>query len=400
MTALSGRIAEFRERECDILGISTDSVETHERWLATPASEGGIGGLNFPLASDIEGVVCRAYGVYVARQRLALRGVFIIDPNGVLQYQVVHNLSVGRSTEELLRVLEGLQMGGLCPGERKRGEAALDASQELGPGRVIGPYRIEAVLGNGAFGTVFRAHDETLDRRVALKVLSPGSPVPPQALLTEARAAAALNHPNICIIHAVDSSHGAPMIVMEYVDGRPLNHVHEGQAVTPQAAAALGRQIALGMAAAHAQGVIHGDLKPANILVTPAGTVKVMDFGMARRSRPALDGAATVVWEPNPSGGISGTPAYMAPEQARGQLATPASDVFSLGLILYELVTGRAARRGENILDLIRVIDREDPVRYAEEVPAPFAEILRLALIIDPTGRRITMTEIAQRLAW
>src|SRR5262249_57736223 len=107
------------------------------------------------LASDKDGHVSRAYGVYVEAQKLALRGLFIIDPNGVLQYQVVHSLSVGRSTEEILRVLEGLQMGGLCPGERKQGEPGLDVDRELQPNRVFGHYRIGAVLGGGSFVTVY-----------------------------------------------------------------------------------------------------------------------------------------------------------------------------------------------------------------------------------------------------
>ena len=114
------------------------------------------------------------------RQHLALRGLFLIDPNGVLQYQVVHNLRVGRSTEEILRVLEGLQMGGLCPADWQRGSRRMDPSQDLGPNRVLGPYRIEAELGGGSFGTVFRARDLTLDREVALKVLRPGSRCPRQ----------------------------------------------------------------------------------------------------------------------------------------------------------------------------------------------------------------------------
>jgi serine/threonine protein kinase/peroxiredoxin len=399
LTAFGGRIAEFRERQCDVLGVSTDPLETHERWLGTPPWEGGMSGLSFPLASDADGAVCRAYGVYVARQHLALRGLFIIDPNGVLQYQVVHNLSVGRSTEEVLRVLEGLQMGGLCPGERQRGEPGLDVGREVVPGRVLGPYRIEAVLGGGAFGTVFRAHDASLDRTVALKVLSPGSPVPPQALLAEARAAAAVVHPNVCTIHAVDASLGAPVIVMEYVDGRPLSRLLDERSLSSEAAAVLARQVAQGMAAAHAQGVVHGDLKPANILVASDGTAKVMDFGMARRSRPAGHAEDTILWDPAPSGGISGTPAYMAPEQARGEAATSASDVFSLGLILYEMVTGQRARAGDNILEVLRGIDRDDPAQYAAGAPEPFAGILRLALVTDPAERRITMAQIADRLA-
>src|SRR5437879_3542048 len=100
LLAISARIAEFQDRECDVLAVSTDSIATHERWLATPRSQGGLLGLNFPLASDESGEMCRAYGVYVPKQHLALRGLFVIDPNGVLQYQVVHNLSVGRSTGE------------------------------------------------------------------------------------------------------------------------------------------------------------------------------------------------------------------------------------------------------------------------------------------------------------
>src|SRR6516162_5324246 len=184
-----------------------------------------------------DGAACRAYGFYLERQHVALRGLFLIDPNGVLQYQVVHSLTVGRNTEEILRVLEGLQLGGLCPGERRRGEPALDASRELGPNRVIGPYRVEQELGAGSFGTVFRARDLTLDREVALKVLRPTSPVPAATLLAEARAAAALSHPNVCIIHAVDSSLGAPIIVMEYVTGRPLSQFMEEGLVAPRQAA-------------------------------------------------------------------------------------------------------------------------------------------------------------------
>jgi serine/threonine-protein kinase len=153
------------------------------------------------------------------------------------------------------------------------------------------------------------------------------------------------------------------------------------------------------MAAAHAQGVVHGDLKPANILVTADGTAKVMDFGTARRSRLAAHAGDTILWDPAPPGSISGTPAYMAPEQARGEPATPASDVFSLGLIVYEMVTGRHARAEGSILEVLHRIDQEDPSHYAALAPEPFAGILRLALAADPAQRRITMAQIAERLA-
>ena len=382
-----------------MLGVSTDSVATHERWIDTSPDQGGLGGLNFPLAADEDGAACRAYGVYLERQHVALRGLFLIDPNGVLQYQVVHSLTVGRNTEEVLRVLEGLQMGGLCPGERQRGEPPLDLSRELGPNRVLGPYQIEAELGGGSFGTVFRARDLTLDREVALKVLRPGSPIPAAALLAEARAAAALNHPNVCAIHAVDSSLGAPMIVMEYVAGRPLSEFPMKGPLARQQAAGLCRQAALGMAAAHAQGVVHGDLKPANILVTPDGTVKIIDFGMARRGTSSAQGEKTVLWDPGPAGGISGTPAYMAPEQARGEPATPASDVFSLGVMLYELVIGQRARAEGTLLESLHRIEGEDLTRHLAGTPEPFADVLRQALAVAPAQRRITMTQIAERLA-
>jgi serine/threonine protein kinase len=140
-------------------------------------------------------------------------------------------------------------------------------------------------------------------------------------------------------------------------------------------------------------------LKPANVLVTPAGTVKLVDFGMARRSLPEIKGDETGLWDPSPAGRISGTPAYMAPEQARGELATPASDVYSVGVILYELLTGQRARPdGDNLLEMLYRIDQEDLTRQLAGMPEPFAGIFRLALAAPPVQRRITMAQIAERL--
>src|SRR5262249_14709911 len=156
----------------------------------------------------------------------------------------------------------------------------------------------------------------------------------PQSALTEARAAAALNHPNVCTVFAVDDSEGVPIIIMEFLTGRPLSKILEDGALPPAQVAGLGRQLALGMAAAHKVGITHGDLKPANVMLTGEGVVKITDFGLARRAARPEDREATQVWTADGTGQIAGTPGYMSPEQSRGYPATPASDVFSFALVL------------------------------------------------------------------
>jgi alkyl hydroperoxide reductase subunit AhpC len=398
LTAVSKQFSEFQRRGCEVLGISTDSLATHERWIATPSVQGGLGGLNFPLASDEDGAVCRAYGVYGPRQHVALRGLFVIDPNGVLQYQVVHNLSVGRRTEEVLRVLDALQTGGLCPSDWERENPTLDPTQTLGPNSMLGQYRIEAELGRGSFGAVYRAYDTLLQRQVALKVMGVGGSAASDAVLREARAAAALIHPHVCTVFAVDASEGVSMIVMEYLDGQPLSKTLEIGPLPRERAAAIGRQVALGMAAAHAQAIVHGDLKPANIMVTQEGVAKILDFGLARRQRRLASAEETILFDDADTGKLAGTPLYMSPEQVRGLPLTPASDVFSFGLILYEMLTGRTALEGDNILEVMRKIETLEVDRIAGEVGGPFAAILRQALVADWRQRGMTMTQIAGML--
>jgi alkyl hydroperoxide reductase subunit AhpC len=400
LTALSVQIEEFARRDCDILGISTDSLASHERWMTTPRNQGGLGRLAFPLASDLDGSVCQAYGVYLPRQHVALRGLFIIDVNGVLQYQVVHNLSVGRRSDEVLRVLEGLQTGGLCPENWVRDEPAMDPARVLGPNSVVGQYRIEAQLGEGSFGVVFRAHDLTLERTVALKIFHRGTGGAPRRALDEARAAAALNHPNVCTIFAVDDSDGVSMIVMEYIDGQPLNKILGAGKLSLDDAKSIARQIALGMAAAHAHQIVHGDLKPGNIMVTHEQAAKIMDFGLAHRERDTKPTDETSTWETNDPGGLSGTPDYMSPEQAHGEPATSHSDVFALGLIIYEMISGQKAVRSGNLLSVLQQIDTLDASRFAEGMPEPLATILRRSLATQPKDRDITMADIVELLDW
>ncbi len=398
LTALSARIDEFREVSAEILGISVDSVESHERWLTTPKARGGLGGLRFPLASDVDGAVSRAYGIYLEPQHVALRGLFIIDPNGVLQYKSVHNLSVGRRSDDVLRVMTALQTGGLCAEDWSPGLDPIDPVEALSAGRVLSHYRLEECIGRGAFGCVFRARDMELDRPVALKVFSRDCPLAASAVLAEARAAAALNHTNVCTVFAVDDSEGIPFIAMEYVDGRPLEALLGGALMLPERAAHIAGQIAAGMAAAHAMGISHGDLKPANVLVRDDGVAKILDFGLARLGEHSLDPNATHDARHAKAGGLEGTPAYMSPEQASGGQATRHSDVFSLGTILYEMLTGRRAFPGPSIPDLLSQVQAADPDRYAATVDEPFASVLRRALVCDPSHRDITMEEIARTL--
>ena len=165
LTAISDRIEKFRGQGCDVLGVSADSLESHQRWIATPKAQGGLGGLAFPLASDETGDVCRAYGVFLEYQHMALRGLFIIDPNGVLQYQVVHNLSVGRHADEVLRILAALQTGGLCAENWTADKPTLDAARGLGPGSAISHYRIEGNRPEVHFDRVSRpGHKARTDR--------------------------------------------------------------------------------------------------------------------------------------------------------------------------------------------------------------------------------------------
>lgn len=397
---MSGRISEFQARDCDVMGISTDDVDTHIRWLTSSPVDGGLGPIAFPLAADPDGNTCSQYGVYVKRQRVALRGLFMIDPNGVLQYQVVHSLSVGRSTDEVLRVLDALQSGGLCPGERQAGGATIDIMANLQPGRMLGAYRIESELGSGSFGTVFRAKDTILDRTVALKILRSDSDEATDALLNEARAAAALNHPNVCAVHTIDTSNGAAMIVMEFVNGRTLADIIKDSPVSTDQAIRFTRQLAAGMANAHDSGVVHGDLKPGNVVVTPDGDAKIMDFGLSQRSVPTNVEEDTLPRSTgsSTSSGLTGTLGYLAPELARGEPATHASDVFALGLVLYEMLAAERAITGTNVLDTLHSIEAFEASALLDKVPEEFRATLEEALSRDPSTR-ISMRELASRLS-
>jgi alkyl hydroperoxide reductase subunit AhpC len=401
LIGLSQHFDDFAARNCELLGISCDSVESHERWIATPMSRGGLGGLSFPLASDVDGAAARAYGVYQAKEHLAVRGLFMINPEGLVQYQVVHSLSVGRRSQEVLRVLAALQSGGLCREDWMADGQTIDPFQVIRPGSYFSHYQIEAEAGTGTFARVYRARDLRLDRSVALKVFKPDCPVTPSAALAEARAAAALNHPNLCTIYAVDDSAGVPIISMEYIAGESLAKAVGTRRLAMDAAVSIAHQIAAGMAAAHGLGIVHGDLKPENVMVTADGIVKILDFGLARRLRRGLpvptDETADLSLA-EAGDGFFGTPRYVSPEQVRGEPAGQASDIFSLGVMFYELATGKEAFTGDNLLRVFEQIRSVDPESMAAETPEPFDPLLRRMLSGDPQLRSITMKEIAETL--
>ncbi len=212
-------------------------------------------------------------------------------------------------------------------------------------GTRITHFRIVGKIGAGGMGEVYRAHDERLDRDVAVKLLPDIAGSDPEArarLVREARAAAALNHPSICTIHEVGDVEGHPFTAMELIDGQPLAELVKDRALPPDQLLRFGSQIAGALAHAQARHVVHRDFKSSNIMVTADGRAKVLDFGVAKlTARPELAEATTYANATfSESGSVIGTLAYMAPEQVRGEPADERSDVWALGVVLYEMATG------------------------------------------------------------
>ena len=215
-------------------------------------------------------------------------------------------------------------------------------SGELSPGQSIAHYRIEDKLGRGGMGVVYRAEDLSLGRAVALKFLAPemaGDPAAVCRFERESRTASALNHPNICTVYSVEEFGGQPVIVMELLEGRTLESLLLGGPLPADRALQLASQMAAALEAAHRKGIVHRDLKPANIMVTEFG-VKVLDFGLAKR---AVVGDSPAPRDVTRTGSIVGTPNYMAPELFHGQAADARSDLYSLGAVLLEMLTGSCA---------------------------------------------------------
>jgi TolB-like protein/Flp pilus assembly protein TadD/predicted Ser/Thr protein kinase len=273
----------------------------------------------------------------------------------------------------------------------------------------VARYRIVARLGGGGMGVVYEAEDPELGRRVALKFLpeeTTGSALALERFKREARAASALNHPHICTVYDVGSHEGQPFLVMERLSGQTLKHAIAGGPLPPGRVIALGEQIADALDAAHRAGIVHRDLKSANLFVTERGDVKVLDFGLAKRvpGGTASDGSsATQSQAPDltEAGSVLGTASYMSPEQARGQELDARSDVFSLGVVLYEMATGRLPFQGASVAEVLAGTLRETPPppsHWNPELPPRLDEIVMAALEKDPALRTQTADDLRANL--
>lgn len=270
-------------------------------------------------------------------------------------------------------------------------------------GEQLGPYRIEARLGAGGMGTVYRAEDTRLNRQVALKLLLDiylFDEESIQRFRREVRAASSLNHPNICIVYDAGEEHGIPFLVMELLEGQTLARTIASHPLPVETILRFGIQICDALECAHAKGIVHRDLKPSNIFVTTRDDTKLLDFGASRKIHlePGAEGdSVTVSLSITLHGHVLGTVPYMSPEQAQGKKVDARSDLFSLGAVLYEMATGLRAFRGESTATILAEILRGEPtpVRTLNpQVPEELQRIIGKALEKDPADRYQSATEI------
>jgi serine/threonine protein kinase len=277
--------------------------------------------------------------------------------------------------------------------------------QKLALGSQLGPYRIEAPVGSGGMGEVFLAHDTRLRRTVAIKVLRPESIADPSRksrFLQEARAASALNHPNIVTLFDISSDSGTDFLVLEYVPGKTLNDLITPAGLPISEILLYSVQAAGALAAAHSAGIIHRDIKPANIMVTPQSQVKILDFGVAKLAERTIDGAEDETHtQCTVPGVIVGTVSYMSPEQTRGDSVDARSDIFSLGCVLYQAATGRLPFQGPSALSIMHEIATANPPAPSSirsNLPTEFDRIICRALAKDKEQRYGSATEFADAL--
>ena len=265
----------------------------------------------------------------------------------------------------------------------------------LAPSTKLGPYEILAPIGAGGMGEVYRAKDTRLGRDVALKILPESFAREPERLRRfeqEARAVAALNHPNILAVFDIGQHNGAPFLVSELLEGESLREVLDAGALPQRKTLDYGVHIAYGLAAAHEKGIVHRDLKPENIFVTKDGRIKILDFGLAKLAQNAVDDpeGVTLTGSHTAAGVVMGTAAYMAPEQVRGVVVDQRADIFAFGAVLYEMLSGVRAFRRDTPAETMTAVLKEEPPEMsspARPIPAALERTVRRCLEKSPEQR-------------
>ena len=313
-----------------------------------------------------------------------------------------------RGDEDLRREVESLLAAHLKAGSFIEASPAEDMTRLFDRdqvqsivGKSLSRYKILSLIGTGGMGEVYLAEDTSLGRRVAIKLLPDFFARDPQSrnrFLREAKLAATLDHPNICTVHEVGQASGYHFIAMQYVEGKTLGEVIGGSPLNINALLSISLQVAHALATAHAAGIIHRDIKPGNIIVTQSGQVKVLDFGLAKLVEDKEGLHADKLTQ---TGVALGTPAYMSPEQARGERADARSDIFSLGVAFYEMATGRVPFKGKSQHETLNAVINQPHRPLAElnkEVPPELAYLIDRTLAKDPKDRHHSMHELIEHL--
>lgn len=269
-------------------------------------------------------------------------------------------------------------------------------------GTIINQYKILSPIGKGGMGEVFLAQDTKLDRKVALKILPPEFSDDKDRMsrfVREAKSASALNHPNIITIHEIGESDGTHFIATEFIDGKTLNEYKQANSLNYKSALEIAIQVASALDEAHHAGIVHRDIKPDNVMIRANGLVKILDFGIAKVSATSASASdssedATAIKSPTTPGMIIGTANYMSPEQAKGKVVDARTDIFSFGVVLYEMIAGQLPFEGENALEMIGAILHKEAKPLSDEVPTEIVKIINKCLRKDRDERYQTIKDV------